>query len=180
MSYVSDLGLVAGSEIKIIGDLHCVFEDGDIITLKQDDGSTNPLFTRIRDGRLSAYSLDTNEWEHYKEPAYKVGDLVEVVNCRSNHGFDIGETVRLTLSGVIDGEWEAEHLDGHDFWYIYDGEYKPSSSVAEPVKVQTQPLVSIVKEVIYTVTIKGVPITLTQDELNELSIELDGFEDYDE
>jgi hypothetical protein len=44
-------------------------------------------------------------------------------------------------------------------------------------KEPTDPLVSIVKDVKYTVAIKGVDFTFTQDEINGLTEELSGFSD---
>lgn len=46
-------------------------------------------------------------------------------------------------------------------------------------KEPTEPLVSIAKEVKYYVTVKGVDFTFTQDQINELVSELEGFVDYE-
>lgn len=108
---------------------------------------------------------------------YKVGDLVEITDCKYGHEFDIGEVVRLT-SLDMGTSWRAYKLDGSDHWQIEPEEFTLSKSI-EPPKVKTTPLVSIVKDVTYTVTIKGIDFWLTRDELNELSLELDGFEDYE-
>lgn len=46
-------------------------------------------------------------------------------------------------------------------------------------KEPTEPLMSIVKDVKYTVTIKGIDFTFTQDQVNDLVSGLEGFVDYD-
>lgn len=59
---------------------------------------------------------------------------------------------------------------------------KPSVGIDSSIsgyKEPIEPLVSIVKGVKYTITIKGVDFIFTQDQVNALVAELEGFVDYD-
>jgi hypothetical protein len=223
MSYVSGLGLKAGSKIKIIGNLHCTFGDGDIVTLNEDDGSTNPFFTCIGDGRYSAYSLDVYEWERYKEeekdPTLELkagytkdpllvndgwiewkGDSESPVPVGTKLDIKYGDGVIATNVGNQDdstGEVSWRSCTSWKHWQGGQGAdivayriHKPSVASQEAITERSQvsidlgketlaspiaPLVSVIKEVTYTVTIKGTEFTFTQDELNELTEELLGF-----
>ena len=65
-------------------------------------------------------------------------------------------------------------------WIKWNGSSEaPVDSDTSGYKEPIEPLVSIVKDVKYTVTIKGVDFTFTQDQVNKLVSELEGFVDYE-
>ena len=175
-----------GDKIKIIGnERYHRFAIGEIVTVVEncsDEDTPNWRCSNKEDlSHVCGGWVYVGEFELVKEVEaepyeYKVGDLVEITACKYDHKFNIGEVVRLTSKGY-GGDWEAEHLDKRDYWYIHDSEYKLSSSVVAQSEVKETPLVSIVKDVTYHVNIKGTLFTFTQDEINELTEELLGFSD---
>ena len=87
----------------------------------------------------------------------KVGSKIKIIGNEKWHRFAIGETVTVVedCSDEDTPNWRCsnkEDLSYVDCGWVYVGEFE------------------LVKDVTYTVPIKGTPITLTQDELNELSI----------
>ena len=54
----------------------------------------------------------------------KVGEIIRVIQNRSNHAFEIGEKVRVTrVYNTKKERVKAEHLDGRDFWWLHDDEF---------------------------------------------------------
>ena len=59
------------------------------------------------------------------EHKYAEGDIVRVARNISRHGFKLGERCRITelihdVPDVI--RYKAEHLDGHDYWWVDEDE----------------------------------------------------------
>jgi hypothetical protein len=85
-----------------------------------------------------------DEWVESKEvvlqrtttPTYEVGEIVKIVGNTCNHGFDIGEKVRITnLRSNEAGS--AEYLDKHDGWAFNfkDIEKLPTETKEKEVKM---------------------------------------------
>lgn len=54
-----------------------------------------------------------------------VGDILEIVNNTSDHGFPLGEKVRIIKvyeKGECSNEYKAEYLNGDDFWWLNEAD----------------------------------------------------------
>lgn len=58
------------------------------------------------------------------------GMLVKITGNVNEHGFDIGETVRL-VKNTGGTEWTAEYLDGHYWWFVKECDMEPIESVED-------------------------------------------------
>lgn len=61
---------------------------------------------------------------------FKVNQICEITNSKTD--FNRGDLVRIArIDG--DGEYKAEYLDGHDFWYVNDSDLRLIDCDFEPV-----------------------------------------------
>lgn len=105
-------------DVNAILDGSAEWDNGDIAEFVGDlNGMVNyPRFkSKKRAGKTQYISLDER---HAIElvPAFKVGEVVEVVANTSRHQFPIGEHVRITAVGK--GGCDAEYLRGTDYWSL--------------------------------------------------------------
>jgi hypothetical protein len=187
MTYASDLGLKVGSVIEVLGvGTGCCFNDEDIIELVKDDGTSAPWFKLFgKNLENKPFSLDSHGWVLYKEedlimtPFQKAGFTKDTkFRCLCNYG-DLRKGVIVTLNKddgtdcpeFIDGNGNQEYMILPDLAFA-ELEVYTEISVDDSSLIEEIPLVEISREVKYTVLIKGVPFTFSQDEIDELVSEL--------
>lgn len=191
MTYASDLGLEVGSKIKILGaGAGCCFNDGDIIELVKDNGTDVPWFKLVgKNLDNKPFSLDSHDWVLYQEdedlimtPFQKAGFTKDTkFRCLCNYG-NLRKGVIVTLN-KDDGTDCPEFIDenGNEEYMILPDlasaelEVYTEMSGDDSSLIEEIPLVEISRDVKYTVLIKGVPFTFSQDEIDELVSELSGF-----
>lgn len=191
MTYASDLGLEVGSKIKILGaETGCWFNDGDIIELVKDDGTDAPWFKLVgKNLDNGPFSLDSHGWAYYQEdedlimtPFQKAGFTKDTkFRCLCSYG-DLRKGVIVTLNKddgtdcpeFIDENGNKEYMILPDLAFA-DLEVYTEMSGDDSSLIEEIPLVEISRDVKYTVLIKGVPFTFSQDEIDELVSELSGF-----
>jgi len=101
-------------------------------------------------------------WDNGEVNSYKLGDLVvweDKVEPVAEVEFVLSKTQPTSI--------------------LHSSQLDNDTSKYSDYKIPEEPLVAILKDVTYKVIIKGYDITLSQDELNELVSELQGFEDYE-
>lgn len=188
MTYASDLGLKVGSVIEVtaLGKWYSYFGVGSVIELVKDDGSSAPFFKLVGfNSACKPFSLDHHGWKHYQEedlimtPFQKAGFTKDTkFRCLCNYG-DLRKGVIVTLN-KDDGTDCPEFIDGNgnqEYMILPDSafaelEVYTEISVDDSSLIEEIPLVEISREVKYTVLIKGVPFTFSQDEIDELVSEL--------
>lgn len=53
---------------------------------------------------------------------YKTGKVYEIIDNKSEHGFEIGQYVKLGKQ--INGGWVAYSLSNKEFWYVEERELR--------------------------------------------------------
>lgn len=187
MTYASDLGLKVGSVIEVLGvGTGCCFNDEDIIELVEDDGTSTPWFKLFgKNLENKPFSLDSHGWVHYQQealimtPFQKAGFTKDTkFRCLNRYG-DLRKGVIVMLNKddgtdcpeFIDENGNKEYMILPDLAFA-DLEVYTEISVDDSSLIEEIPLVEISREVKYTVLIKGVPFTFSQDEIDELVSEL--------
>lgn len=113
------------------------------------------------------------------QPVYpKVGDKIMIIGNKNGHNFETGEIVTV-IEDCSDEEipnWGCTNKEDLSYvlrGWVYVGEFELVKG--EETTTEEVPLVTITQEVKYTVAIKGITFTFTQEEIDGLAEELLGF-----
>ncbi len=190
MTYASDWGLKVGSKIEVtaLGNYYSYFCVGSVIELVKDDGTSAPWFKLVGENLgigNRPFSIDRHGWVHYQQedlimtPFQKAGFTKDTkFRCLCSYGsLRKGAIVTLNKDDgtdcpeFIDENGNKEYMILPDLAFA-DLEVYTEMSGDDSSLIEEIPLVEISREVKYTVLIKGVPFTFSQDEIDELVSEL--------
>jgi hypothetical protein len=118
------------------------FDMGTVVTLLKEEGKESNRSWRCYDEHTSWWvkqedmQLCTDEKSKESDPKFKLGDVVQIVNNDSFHGFKIGSRVTL-IERSEDNSWKCEK-DEEGWWYVAEDEMKPIEE-EKPIKQESEP-----------------------------------------
>jgi len=124
-----ELEFKVGDKVKIVGKTgYHGFEMQEIVEVVFVDDET--LECEGTGGGKNTFQQTINKIDVvlYDKVTYKKGDLVEIIGNSNYHNFKMGSIIRLVELASTSEQlnmWKCEYLDGHDYWYVLEYEFKP-------------------------------------------------------
>ena len=96
------------------------------VKIKNADYSDEDIISLKREDVARVFRVFEKQAEKDTEPVFKVGQKVRVIANSNHHQFQIDEIVELREKDMDeDGDWQAYHLDGSDWWQVLEKDIEP-------------------------------------------------------